>query len=92
MTMWAWACVVLAVGGLAPSALLALRGSPLDRTAALTLASTVATALFLAFAQAVGRTSYTDLALVLALLGPIGVLVFTRCVPLGRDGDGDGED
>lgn len=81
MTAWAWACLVLAAGGLVPCAAAVLRGSPLDRTAAVALAGPLAVAVFLALAQAFARPSYVDMALVLALLSPIGVLVFTRCLP-----------
>ena len=48
------------------------------RVVAQNLSSAVACPGLLLLAQGFGRTSYVDLALLLALLGPIGTLVFAR--------------
>ncbi|MCX3058570.1 monovalent cation/H+ antiporter complex subunit F [Streptomyces beihaiensis] len=54
------------------------RGSAHERLAGLSLANTLVTAVFLLIAQGFGRSFLVDLALVLALLGPAGTLVFAR--------------
>jgi multicomponent Na+:H+ antiporter subunit F len=69
---------VLVVGALAPCTLAVLRGGLLERLAAVEAMSAVATVVILTYAQAVGRTSYVDVALVLALLSFAGSLVFAR--------------
>ncbi|POX46181.1 monovalent cation/H+ antiporter complex subunit F [Streptomyces sp. Ru72] len=48
------------------------------RVVAQNLSSAVACPGLLLLAQGFGRTSYVDLALLLALLGPVGTLVFAR--------------
>jgi multisubunit Na+/H+ antiporter MnhF subunit len=84
---WLWAASVLIVLGLAPCAWSVFRGPAPHRLAGASLASVLTTVLFLLLAQGFGRTSYTDLALVLAVLGPAGTLVFTRLlVPAPEEG------
>ncbi|MFH9347737.1 monovalent cation/H+ antiporter complex subunit F [Kitasatospora sp. NPDC017646] len=78
MNAWLLAAAVLAVGGIGPCLLLGLRGSPQQRLAGLNLAATTASVVLLLLAQGFSRTSYTDLALDLAVLAPAGTLVFTR--------------
>ncbi|MFC8719863.1 monovalent cation/H+ antiporter complex subunit F [Kitasatospora sp. NPDC057198] len=53
-------------------------GPAQERLTAPALAGSVLVALFLLLAQGLGRSSYVDLALVLAVLAPAGTLVFTR--------------
>ncbi|MER7705750.1 monovalent cation/H+ antiporter complex subunit F [Kitasatospora sp. NPDC097605] len=84
MNAWLLAAAVLAVGGLGPCLPVGLRGSPEQRVAALDLAGTIASAVLLLLAQGFSRTSYTDLAVDLAVLAPAGTLVFTRLLA-GRE-------
>jgi multisubunit Na+/H+ antiporter MnhF subunit len=77
---WTAAALVL-FGGAAPVCLWgASRGREVRRLAAVSLLSTVVGAVFLVLPQAYGRSSYQDLALMLAVLAPAGTLVFTRFV------------
>ncbi|MFF2144764.1 monovalent cation/H+ antiporter complex subunit F [Kitasatospora sp. NPDC058190] len=78
MNAWLLAAALLAAGGIGPCLLLGLRGAPQQRLAALNLAATVTSVVLLLLAQGFSRTSYTDLALDLAVLAPAGTLVFTR--------------
>ncbi|WP_051709110.1 monovalent cation/H+ antiporter complex subunit F [Streptomyces sp. NRRL S-350] len=78
MNAWLLAAALLAAGALSPCLLLALRGEPQYRLAGLNLAATVTSVVLLLLAQGFSRTSYTDLALDLAVLAPAGTLVFTR--------------
>jgi len=92
---WLWAALVLLVGALTPCLVVTFRGSPMERLTGMTLAATVLTVLFLLLSQGFSRTSYQDLALVLAVLAPTGTLVFTRLLSpasSGEGGDGDGGD
>nr|WP_260859689.1 MrpF/PhaF family protein [Streptomyces cupreus] len=69
--------VVLAAGGAA--ALLGVATGPLRRrVVAQNLLTALACPGLLLLAQAYDRPSYVDVALVLALLGPVGTLVFAR--------------
>jgi multisubunit Na+/H+ antiporter MnhF subunit len=77
---WLTAAAVVAVGGFAPSLAIALRGRPEDRLTGVAMAGTVGAVLFVLVAEGVGRPSYVDMALVAAVLGPAGVLVFARCL------------
>jgi multisubunit Na+/H+ antiporter MnhF subunit len=77
---WLLAAALLLPGGLAPPLWLACRGPVEQRIAAMSLASTVTAVLFLLLTEGFGRPSYTDLALVLAVLAPVGTLVFARCI------------
>ncbi|MGW2374223.1 MULTISPECIES: monovalent cation/H+ antiporter complex subunit F [Kitasatospora] len=78
MNAWLLAAALLATGGVGPCLLLGLRGSPQQRLAGLNLAATTTSVVLLLLAQGFSRTSYTDLALDLAVLAPAGTLVFTR--------------
>jgi multisubunit Na+/H+ antiporter MnhF subunit len=75
---WLWgASALLVLAGL-PALLVASRGAALDRLVGLEMLSGVVTLALLALAQGSGRTSYLDVALVLAVLSFAGTLVFTR--------------
>lgn len=78
MNGWLIAAGVLMSAGLGPCAWLALHGAAHARLAGVNLATTLVAVVFLLLAQGFGRPSYTDLAMVLAVLGPVGTLVFTR--------------
>lgn len=80
--MWQIGALVLLITGLAPCVIAGAWGSALDRLVALDLAGVVACLEFLLLAQGLNRSSYVDLALVLAPLSLAGCLVFTRL--LGR--------
>lgn len=94
MNAWTAAALVL-LAGAGPLCLWgAARGSEVRRLASVSLLSTVVGAVFLALPQGYGRSSYQDLALVLAVLAPAGTLVFTRFVAgrphdLAADGGSD---
>jgi multisubunit Na+/H+ antiporter MnhF subunit len=76
---WLIAASVILVLGLGPCGWVASRSATaLPRLIAVNLGSTLACSILLLLAQGFGRTSYVDLALVAALLAPIGTLVFTR--------------
>jgi multisubunit Na+/H+ antiporter MnhF subunit len=81
---WLWAACVLLPAGVGPCAWRACRGEPAQRLAGMALAGVVATAVFLVVARGMHRSSsYTDVALVLAVLAPAGTLVFARCLAGG---------
>jgi multisubunit Na+/H+ antiporter MnhF subunit len=86
---WLWAACVLLPCGMGPCAWRACRGEAAQRLAGMALGSVVATAFFLVAARGLHRTSYTDVALVLAVLSPAGTLVFARCLA-GGTGTGSG--
>jgi multicomponent Na+:H+ antiporter subunit F len=56
---------------------------PMDGLAALELAGTIGTAIFLLLAQAVHRQPFVDLALVFAVLSFVGALAFARLLERG---------
>lgn len=80
MNAWTAAALVL-LAGAGPACLwVAASGSPVRRLVALSSLSTVVGAVFLVLPQGYDRSSYQDLALVLAVLAPAGTLVFARFV------------
>ncbi|MEU6172494.1 MrpF/PhaF family protein [Streptantibioticus parmotrematis] len=94
MNAWLVATAVLLTFAMPPCVWVACRDSPQERLAGLNLATTVAAVAFLLIAQGFHRSSYGDLGLVLAVLGPAGTLVFARLlggsaydVPARRAGD-----
>lgn len=87
MNAWTAAALVLLAGAVPPCLWGAARGSPVRRLAAVSLLSTVMGGVFLVLPQGYGRSSYQDLALMLAVLAPAGTLVFTRFVA-GREHGG----
>lgn len=95
MNAWLLTAAVLVTVGLPPCAWVVLRAAPHERVAGLNLASVVTGAVLLLMAEGFDRPSYQDLALVLAVTGPAGVLVFARFLgghgrdalaPAGDDG------
>jgi multisubunit Na+/H+ antiporter MnhF subunit len=80
------AAAALAGGGAA--AVWGVASGPLRRrVVAQNLSSTLVCPCLLLLAQGYGRPSYVDVALVLALLGPIGTLVFARLLAEDLDED-----
>jgi multisubunit Na+/H+ antiporter MnhF subunit len=79
---WLWAATALLVVPSGPALLVAARGSALSRLVGLELLSATLVLVLLALSQGYARTSYLDVALVLAILSFTGTLVFTRL--LGR--------
>lgn len=78
MTAWVVAASVLLVFGIGPALARASVGRAIDRLPALNLAGVTTCLLVVVLAQALGRTAYVDVALVLAPLSFAGSLVFTR--------------
>lgn len=78
MNAWLLAATVLLVAGLAPCLVVTLVADAIQRLVGLELAGVIATVVLLLLAQGFERTSYIDLALVLALLSFAGSLVFAR--------------
>ncbi|MFD0327878.1 hypothetical protein ACFQZC_05655 [Streptacidiphilus monticola] len=70
MNAWLIAALVLTVGGLLPCLVRTLYGPPEYRLPGVALAATVTAVVFLLLAQGLTRSSYGDLALVLAVLSP----------------------
>lgn len=94
MNAWIAAALVL-LAAVGPVCLWgAAHGQEVRRLASVSLLSTVVGAVFLLLPQGYGRSSYQDMALVLAVLSPAGTLVFTRFVAgRGYDAeDGPGDD
>jgi multisubunit Na+/H+ antiporter MnhF subunit len=93
MNAWLLAAAVLLVLGVGPCTWIASRSATAVRKLiAVNLSGTLACSLLLLLAEGYGRTSYVDLALVAALLAPIGTLVFTRLLAdLPRESDQAGE-
>ncbi|MGP4045797.1 MrpF/PhaF family protein [Streptomyces sp. 2A115] len=78
----------VALGGGGAAAVWGVSTGPLRRRAvAQNLSTTVVCAGLLLLAQGYARPSYVDVALVLALLGPIGTLVFARLLAEDLDED-----
>ena len=82
MNGWLVAATLLLATGVAPALAGTLRGDPLERLVALELGSVVTTLCLLLLAQGFARSTYLDVALLLALLSLAGTLVFARF--LGR--------
>ncbi|GAA2276354.1 MULTISPECIES: monovalent cation/H+ antiporter complex subunit F [Kitasatospora] len=80
MNAWAAAALVLLAAAMPVCLWVAARGSAVRRLAGVCLLSTAVGAVFLVLPQAYQRSSYQDLALMLAVLSPAGTLVFTRFV------------
>jgi multisubunit Na+/H+ antiporter MnhF subunit len=84
---WLLAAIVCLAGGLA-AALWGVATGPLRRrVVAQNLSTALACPGLLLLAQAYGRPAYVDLGLVLALLGPVGTLVFARLLADELAGD-----
>ncbi|MGW7442009.1 monovalent cation/H+ antiporter complex subunit F [Kitasatospora sp. NPDC054795] len=80
MNAWAVAALVLLAAPVPACLWVVARGTAVRRLAGASLLSTIVGAVFLLLPQAYDRSSYQDLALMLAILAPAGTLVFTRFV------------
>lgn len=78
MSMWLMTSLALLIGALAPAVYAGARGGPVDRLAGLQQLGAVAVLVLMVFAQAVGRSDYLIVALVLVLVSFAGALVFAR--------------
>ena len=78
MNAYLTAAGIIMVVGLLPALFVAARGDELARLIGLELASALTTIVLLLLAQGYHRSSYADLALVLAVLSTAGTLVFVR--------------
>lgn len=78
MSGWSIAVLALMVGGVAPAAFLASRGSPLQRLVGLELTSAVAVVVLILLVQISGQSDYLVVPLVLVVLSFAGTLVYTR--------------
>ncbi|HET6818207.1 MAG TPA: monovalent cation/H+ antiporter complex subunit F [Mycobacteriales bacterium] len=78
MTRWTVTAVVLLVAGLLPAIVVTSRGRLGRRLVGYETAQIVAVLVVLCLAQASDRTSYVDVALLLAVLSPAAALVFTK--------------
>ncbi|MDQ0993793.1 MrpF/PhaF family protein [Streptomyces sp. V3I7] len=89
MTSWPWsvAALFLLVVGLGPAVRGVATGPLRRRVVAQNTATLVVCLVFLLLAQGYGRTSYVDLALVLAVLGPAGTLVYARLLAADLERD-----
>jgi multisubunit Na+/H+ antiporter MnhF subunit len=77
MNMWLTAATVLLVG-MVPLGIVCVRAEPIDGLIALVTAATTLSFVLLLLAVGFGRSTYTDLALVLSVLSFSGGLVFVR--------------
>lgn len=91
MNVWAGTTSVLLAGPVTACLWTVSRGSTVNRLAGASLLSTVVGAVLLLLPQVYDRSSYQDLALMLAVLAPAGTLVFTRFTA-GRQHDDRGTD
>lgn len=78
MNGWTLAATVTLAGGVGATVWGVATGPLRRRVVAQNLCTAFACPALLLLAQGYGRPSYVDLALVLALLGPVGTLVFAR--------------
>ncbi|MDF3288181.1 MrpF/PhaF family protein [Streptomyces silvisoli] len=78
MNAWLVASAVLLTLGLPPCLWLVCRRTPQERLTGLNMAAPVCSAILLLLTEGFNRSSYADLPLVLATLGPAGTLVFAR--------------
>lgn len=90
MNGWILAATAVLGGGGAAALWGVATGPPARRVIAQNLTTSVVCPALLLLARGYGRPSYVDLALLLALLGPVGTLVFVRLLAVGRSGDRPG--
>lgn len=88
MNGWVLAATILLGAGLAAAVWGVASGPPARRAVAQNLTTSVACPGLLLLAQGYDRSSYVDLALLLALLGPVGTLVFARLLAEDLAGSG----
>ncbi|MBL1103999.1 MrpF/PhaF family protein [Streptomyces sp. 5-8] len=88
MNGWILAATVALGGGGAAVLWGVTTGPPARRVIAQNLATSAVCPALLLLSQGYGRPAYVDLALLLALLGPVGTLVFARllCDDLSEEG------
>jgi multisubunit Na+/H+ antiporter MnhF subunit len=77
MNVWLVGATVL-LAGLVPCAWVLVRGRLIDALVALELSSTLVTVVLLLLAEGFGRSSYFELALVLAAIQFVGTLAYVR--------------
>lgn len=77
MNFWLWAALLLLLGFL-PCGWVILRADPMDALVALQLATGLGTLVLLLIAQGLGRPSFFDIGLALALLGFPSTLLFAH--------------
>jgi len=77
MNEWEIASVVL-IGAILPCVGICALAGAMDALAALELGGTLTTTALMALSEGLHRQPFIDLALVLALVSPIGALVFAR--------------
>ncbi|MGP9022736.1 MrpF/PhaF family protein [Streptomyces sp. BR1] len=78
MNGWLWAASALLAAGLGPVVWGVATGPMERRVVAQNFGTSAVTLVMLLLAQGYQRPSYIDLALVLAVLGPVGTLVYAR--------------
>ncbi|MFG2633879.1 MrpF/PhaF family protein [Streptomyces sp. NPDC048362] len=86
MNGWMLAATVVLGGGGAAALWGVGTGPPARRVIAQNLTTSAVCPALLLLAQGYGRPAYVDLALLLALLGPVGTLVFARLLSGDLDG------
>ncbi|MFF2523290.1 MrpF/PhaF family protein [Streptomyces liangshanensis] len=95
MNGWLLAALVLLLGGTGPAILGVATGPVRRRVVAQNTGTLTACLVLLLLAQGYGRSAYLDSALVLAVLGPAGTLIYARLFaeeliadpPRGHSGD-----
>ena len=87
MNGWILAATLLLAGGVGATLWGVATGPPRRRVIAQNLTTALACPALLLLAQGFDRPAYVDVALVLALLGPVGTLVFARLLADELAGD-----
>jgi multicomponent Na+:H+ antiporter subunit F len=77
MNEWLWAAAAL-LALLLPCAVVAMRGTPMERLVGLQMGSILTSLALLALAEGFDRAIYFDLALVFTAMSFLGVLVMLR--------------
>ncbi|MGK5641655.1 monovalent cation/H+ antiporter complex subunit F [Streptomyces sp. URMC 126] len=90
MNWWLAGAALLIAGGLGPCLWGAATGGTGRRMTAQNTATLLLCLVFLLLAQGYGRPAYTDLALVVSVLGPVGTLVFVRLFETSDDAEAAG--
>ncbi|MGI5341174.1 monovalent cation/H+ antiporter complex subunit F [Streptomyces sp. CA-181903] len=90
MNWWLAGAALLVAGGLGPCLWGAATGGTGRRMTAQNTATLLLCLVFLLLAQGYRRPAYTDLALVVSVLGPAGTLVFVRLFETSPDAVGGG--